>query len=34
MYIKEQDYLALRLKLEEITNKINSLHKAQFRAKT
>jgi four helix bundle protein len=34
MYINEQDYLVLRLKLEEITNKINSLHKAQFRAKS
>lgn len=33
MYLKEQDYLTLRIKLEEITNKINSLHKAQFRVK-
>ncbi|MDY0907439.1 four helix bundle protein [Pedobacter sp. CFBP9032] len=30
MYIKEEEYLSLRIKLEEITNKINSLHKAQF----
>lgn len=29
-YIKEEEYLTLRNKLEEITNKINALHKAQF----
>ncbi|MBB6235485.1 four helix bundle protein [Pedobacter sp. AK013] len=29
-YIKEEEYLTLRIKLEEITNKINALHKAQF----
>lgn len=34
LYIAEKEYLMLRLKLEEITNKINSLHKAQFRAKS
>ncbi|MCX2575935.1 four helix bundle protein [Pedobacter sandarakinus] len=32
-YITEVQYVGLRSKLEEITNKINSLHKAQFRAK-
>lgn len=34
MYINEEEYMRLRVKLEEITNKINSLHKAQFRAKS
>ena len=34
LYIAEKEYLLLRLKLEEITNKLNALHKAQFRAKS
>lgn len=32
-YINDEQYSRLRNKLEEITNKINSLHKAQFRTK-
>ncbi|MCY1543646.1 four helix bundle protein [compost metagenome] len=32
--IKETEYLPLRARLEEITDKINSLHKAQFRQST
>jgi len=34
LYIAEKEYLLLRLKLEEISNKLNALHKAQFRAKS
>ncbi|PWS31677.1 four helix bundle protein [Pedobacter paludis] len=30
-YITEEQYLRLRQKLEELTNKINALHKAQFK---
>ena len=33
-YINENEYLYFRTKLEELTNKINSLHKAQFRARS
>lgn len=32
-YINDEQYSQLRTKLEEITNKINSLRKAQFRTK-
>lgn len=31
LYITEEEYLPMRTKIEEITNKINALHKAQFR---
>lgn len=30
-YVKEDEYFSLRTTLEEITNKINALHKVQFR---